>query len=772
MQDLNHRKNYFIAGSNMNCFDEVVMLTENTVMSKFQTEFELTEVYKKYKNEHPAICEAKCLDVQYPAFFTGIKDNDLFAGRIKNTLVGITPDEWGTAAFGYYCVKDKLFEESEDPSLNERTKEKIKELITFWDHESTSAKIRSAYSDQMKKYLSSDNWMGEPGISFPLYRLTGAQVDWQKLMSLGIPGLQKLVNKSAQTANEKDKNFYIGAGLALEVLIKVCRFYSEQAKTLSRITNSQSRKNELELMSDVLEVITISTPKNLREAIQLFWLYSLVGDIRNYGRMDVYLGDFYVKDVQSAILTEPEALKLLQSLWKLMADRNTRVHGRVIIGGKGRPNEPNADKFALLAMEATRTVHEIEPQLSLRFYRGMNPSLMEKALTVIGEGRTYPILYNDDVNMKAVQVSLHVNEKTSEQYVPFGCGEYIIEHKGFGTPSGVINLLKALEVTIHNGIDPLTGKVIGLQLGSLADFKTFDDLFNAYTKQVQFFVDIMARQEVLEYEIAGKHAPYLYLSMLYDDCLEKGKGAFEGGIKYLGGTLETYGNTNTADSLTAINQLMYETQILTPLQIVGALDNNFVGYENTRKQLMKAPKYGNDDPVVDGMLIRIHNHVCKYVTEQINKVNLHSYSVVVINNSANTLMGHWTSASADGRKSGEPMANGNNPSGGNDKNGVTAFLNSILKPSHYIHAGSVQNMKFSREMFSSKKDILKALLKTYFENGGSQAMITVVDKNELERALIEPEKYSHLFVRVGGFSARFIDLSRDVQLEIISRTIY
>jgi pyruvate-formate lyase len=282
----------------------------------------------------------------------------------------------------------------------------------------------------------------------------------------------------------------------------------------------------------------------------------------------------------------------------------------------------------------------------------------------------------------------------------------------------------------------------------------------------------MARQEVLEYEIAGKHAPYLYLSMLYDDCLEKGKGAFEGGIKYLGGTLETYGNTNTADSLTAINQLMYETQILTPRQIVGALDNNFVGYENTRKQLMKAPKYGNDDPVADGMLIRIHNHVCKYVTEQINKVNLHSYSVVVINNSANTLMGHWTSASADGRKSGEPMANGNNPSGGNDKNGVTAFLNSILKPSHYIHAGSVQNMKFSREMFSSKKDILKALLKTYFENGGSQAMITVVDKNELERALIEPEKYSHLFVRVGGFSARFIDLSRDVQLEIISRTIY
>lgn len=132
----------------------------------------------------------------------------------------------------------------------------------------------------------------------------------------------------------------------------------------------------------------------------------------------------------------------------------------------------------------------------------------------------------------------------------------------------------------------------------------------------------------------------------------------------------------------------------------------------------------------------------------------------------------WTSASADGRLSGQPMANGNNPSGGNDKNGITAFLNSLLKPSPYIHAGAVQNMKFSREMFLEKKEILTSLLRTYFENGGAQAMITVTDKNELENAMAEPEKYSHVFVRVGGFSARFTDLSRDVQLEILNRTLY
>src|SRR5690606_7275329 len=142
----------------------------------------------------------------------------------------------------------------------------------------------------------------------------------------------------------------------------------------------------------------------------------------------------------------------------------------------------------------------------------------------------------DDVNLKTMKKTFGFDEVTAEQFVPYGCGEYIIDHQSFGTPSGVINLLKALEVTMNNGVDPFTGKIAGLKLGEFKDFKTFDDLWNAYKKQVEFFVRMMAEQEVLEYKIAGEHTPYLYLSLLYDDCLERGKGAFSGGIKYLGGT--------------------------------------------------------------------------------------------------------------------------------------------------------------------------------------------------------------------------------------------
>jgi pyruvate-formate lyase len=464
--------------------------------------------------------------------------------------------------------------------------------------------------------------------------------------------------------------------------------------------------------------------------------------------MDVDFGDFLEKDLQNGTLTKDEALRLLQSLWQLMADRNTVVHGRIIIGGKGRRNVKNADEFALLALEASRTVLEVEPQLSLRIYDGMDERVYEKALNVIGEGRTYPILYNDEVNIPSVIKAFEFTPLEAEQYVPYGCGEYILEHKSFGTPSGVINLLKALEVTLHNGVDPLSGKLIGLQLGQFKDFKTFDDLWNAYKKQVEFFVDLMAKQEVIEYKIAGETAPFLFASILYDDCIEKGKGLFEGGTRYLGGTLETYGNTNTADSFTAIKRLVYEQKKISKEELLCALDNNFDGFTNLRKELLKQPKYGNDNNEADSMLVDVHEHVCNYVRDQKHKVDLHSYLVVIINNSANTLMGRSTSASADGRLAGTYMNNGNAPSGGNDKEGVTAMLNSISKPDTSIHAGAVQNMKFSKRM------------------------ITVVSKNDLENAIKEPEKYQHLFVRVGGFSARFVELSPDVQKDILSRTLY
>jgi pyruvate-formate lyase len=382
------------------------------------------------------------------------------------------------------------------------------------------------------------------------------------------------------------------------------------------------------------------------------------------------------------------------------------------------------------------------------------------------------MLYNDDINVEAVANAFRVSREEAEQYVPFGCGEFILDHRSMGTPSGVINLLKALEAVLHNGSDPMTGRRIGLATGVLQDFTSFDKLFDAYKQQIEYYTQIMAEQEELEYRVVGQNAVYLYTSMLYDDCLDRGNSLFEGGITYLGGTLETYGNINTADSLTAIRDLVYEKKRFSLEQLVQILDANFQGFEQDRKALLKVPKYGNDDECADEMAKKVHEHICSTIRKQSSRTNLHSYLNVIINNSANTILGRYTSASADGRRTREQMTNGNTPSGGSDRNGMTALLNSIVKLDSRNHAGAVHNLKCSRELFTDRREQFKAVLDTYFAKGGTQLMISVINRVELERAMVEPEKYTHVFVRVGGFSARFVELDRDVQEEILNRTLY
>ncbi|MCF8240362.1 MAG: hypothetical protein K9J16_03175 [Melioribacteraceae bacterium] len=741
---------------------------------KFSTELKFTATYKKYKNAPTAFREAMCLNAEYPDYFSPVKDGDLFAGRIEHGLVGFSPDEWGSTAFGYYCLFDKLSDEIDNLDDTDELKTDLIEMLEFWKTESTSSKLRAAYNDEMKAHLPSDDWMHDSGIAFPLYRLTGANIDFNKLLKIGIPGLRIELerNKIIAKQDNRDFEFYDAAQIALDVFSNVCDYYIQEINEQIGNVSDSNRKNELERIINSLRIIKESKPRTYHEAIQLMWIYSLISDTRNLGRMDIYLGDFLARDIDAGIIGEDEALLYLESLWKLIADRNTRVHGRIIIGGKGRPNIKNADKFALLAMEATRRVKEVEPQLSLRLYKGISNILYDKALDVIAEGATYPILYNDDVNIQSVSKSFNFDAVESENYVPYGCGEYILEHQSFGTPSGVINLLKALEITLHNGFDPVSKSKMGLPLGEFKDFKTFEALWDAYKSQVEFYVRMMADHEKLEYEIAGKEAPFLFMSMLYDNCIERGKGMFEGGVKYLGGTLETYGNTNTADSLYAIKKMVYDDQKVTAEKLLDALDSNFANDEKLRHDLKSLPKYGNDDDSADEMLMKVHNHVGNYTRDQAERVGLDSYLVVIINNSANTLMGNSTSASADGRLAFTHMNNGNAPSGGNDVNGPTAMLNSIAKPDTSIHAGSVQNMKFSKRMFTEHRDKLKALLNTYFEKGGAQAMLTVVDRGDLENAMKHPEQYRDLIVRVGGFSARFVELEPEVQRDILNRTLY
>lgn len=725
-------------------------------MTFYEYILELTRVYQAHISSPVPIREAMCIAVQTRYEFMPMKPGDLLAGRKRVVPVGFSNEPLLGRSVCWFVDEGRSMDALATENATPEQIAQVVELLEFWKTQETRAALRRSYPGDICQAMPQDIYWAHSQVAFPLYRVVGAYMDYDKLLKLGLGGLRKLVLSHRERAD--DPVLYDGCLIALDSLSQLCRRYAAQAGD--------------SVLAAGLEWIATEPPRDFREAMQLSWLYSLISGVLNYGRMDDYLGDFLERDLGHGSLTMQEALELTCSLWRLIDARKTVFHGRVIVGGRGRHNEPAADQFAMIAMEATRLTGEAEPQLSLRFYEGQDPKLMEKALDVIGEGKLYPMLYNDDVNIPAVCAAFQVTEEEAQDYVFFGCGEYVLNKRSIGSPNGIINLLKALEVTLFNGFDLRDQKDMGLKLGALTDFDTFDELMEAYKQQLMYYFRALARQQQLEYDMCAQVGAFLYITMLMDDCLERGKSLCGGGVKYLGGTLETYGNINTANSLYAIKDVVYDRKLISRERLLQALKANFEGYERERALLLAAEKYGNDQSGVDTLAAELHEFVCGSVRALKDTTKMHSYMVVIINNEANTILGRFTAASADGRRAYEPMANANNPAGGTDVNGVTAMLNSLVKLRTDIHAGAVQNMAFSRDFFCDQRPLLGAVLSTYFRNGGQQAMINVLGRGELEDAMVHPERHQNLMVRVGGFSARFVTLSPDVQREIASRTLY
>jgi pyruvate-formate lyase len=423
-------------------------------------------------------------------------------------------------------------------------------------------------------------------------------------------------------------------------------------------------------------------------------------------------------------------------------------------------------------LEVQGFVKDSMPQLSLRWHEGMNPEIWRRAMEIIGDGAVFPVLYNDDVNVAAVADAFRVTIEEAEQYFPYGCGEYLIDHRGVGSPDGAINLAKVLNTVLHGGIVPLAGARKGLAMPGLPQFDSFDELKHAFARHVHHTVGALADAQDLIYRITGEGAAFPFLSLLYDDCIKRARPLLAGGVRYRGGTLEVFGANTAADSLVAIKKLVYEEKRFSPAHLLAALDADFEGYEDVQQALKSAPKFGNDDTEADTMSLWVHEVVCRSCRQQRLYTGLDSFLAVMINNGDSVTLGKGTAATADGRKATMPLSNGNQPSAGCDTNGITALLTSMSRLDPAMHAGAVHNLKLSRRTFREHGRKVDALLKGYFRRGGTQLMISVADRDELEHALEHPEEHANLLVRVGGYSERFVNLPRDIQLEVIRRTLY
>lgn len=734
---------------------------------------EQLDIMEKYTAAHKAnqgnakeIQEVECLRVLYPAMFRSIEAQDKIAGRIDFLPIG-----FGTVTslggVGHYCVFNKL--RSFQSRLTDREeKKRVDSLYDYWlDHDLKTIYCKEVLTEAtIGRFIDCD---------YPLIataRLSGMMLDYPKLLERGIGGLRQDIQKKRKA--DPDNRFYVGSLGCLDLFADSAEHLRNMALKQKEKCTDSKRQKELQTIADGLQKIRTEKPETFHEALQLIWLYVLLAGVINYGRLDDYLGPYLAADLENGRLTEAEAYDYVHSLWTMIENRRTTVNGRIIVGGKGRKHPKEADIFLHTAMKVAKNCRYVEPQFTLRFDRDTSDEIWEEALDALEAGATYPTLYNDEVNVPAVSKGMRIPEEAARQYVPFGCTEFVIQGQSTGTPNVCINLLKLLNIFMNDGVDPMDNKLKTgeYRLKPLESYKTFDSFYKGYCDFLDYYLDLSAYAQYHSYQVMNQYVSFLFNSILMDDCMERGKALLDGGVRYLGGTNETYGNINTSDSLLAIKKLVFDTKKYTLKEINQALVANFQGCESLRKDCLDCPKYGNDLDEADNMANMLYEFVAKGVRERGIKLGMQYFLIVISNNQLNTEWGNTTSASADGRLAEMYMNPANGPQGGADKSGPTALLNSLSKFDATYHAGSVQNIKFSPAMFRENRPLVKALFKTYFAKGGCHLMVTVVDKSTLEDAVKHPEKYPSLIVRVSGFSAVFVNLTPNVQQELLSRVTY
>ncbi len=739
---------------------------EKTPGEQLALMMEYTRVHRESLELSKERRELNCLAVLYPSLFRSIEHADWFAGRLDFLPIGFG-SVTSVGGVGHYCVFDKL-QAFGDTLESDAERALVDEMYEYWtEHDTKALYCADTLTETTVGRFIDTN--------FPLMataRLSGVMLDYAAVVELGVDGIQARLD--ARLAQEPGNEFLLASRASLDIYRNVVDAYLDKVAAELAADPAEDRRVRLTTIQASLRVIRDGKVRTFHQAIQQIWLFALLAGCINYGRLDDVLGPFLVADLRSNLIDEQEAHDYLVSLWTLIENRRTTVNGRVIVGGYGRRHPEEADAFTRLAIKVTQECRYVEPQFTLRFTTTTPADIMDAALDCIGAGATYPTLYNDDVNVPAVMYGMRVDRPTAEQYVPFGCGEFVIQGQSVGTPNVLINLLKLLTITLDGGYDPMDGvfKGASIKFKDLAELRTFEEFYDQYKVCLDYYLDLGADAQVHSYEVMNREVSFLFASLWMNDCVDRGKSILDGGIRYLGGTNETYGNINTSDSLYAIKKLVYDDGKYTLSQINEAARANFQGFEALRADLVQAPKYGNDITEVDALANDLFEYVAKGNRQRGLERGMDYYLIVISNNQTHTEWGRRTAASPDGRPSGTFMAPANNPQGGADRNGPTAMLNSLSHFRAKYHGGAVQNIKFTPTMFNRQRAKVKSLVETYFNKGGCQLMVTVVDPGVLEDAQRHPEDYPNLIVRVSGFSAIFVNLDKDVQDEIISRELY
>lgn len=599
-------------------------------------------------------------------------------------------------------------------------------------------------------------------------------------------------------------NFYRAVSIICEGLIIFAKRYAAEAQRLSDICEDPKRKAELAMMAESLNRIMEKPCETYYDALQCIFLYqsaiALDGQLHglSYGRLDQYLIDFFRRDIAEGRITHEYAQELLDLFYLKVAEINKAVamsmceaapgydSGQLItLGGTDKDgNDATNEVTYMMLQSAGRLVLHSPPQ-ALRIHKGTPEALWEAALCTTRIAGGVPSFENDDAIIPSL-LGRGLSLESARNYCligcvePSGCGDEWPQCGGDGGDA-YFNLLNALCLAINDGYNSMPARDgrqrtnrVGLPTGYLKDMTSMDQVFDAFKKQVAFFVNLhIACTNAFEYTIQ-RISPLPLVSSTIEGCMESGRDVTEGGAKYNSTGIAGIALGNAADALQMIDHLVFEKKICTAEELQNALLKNWEGYDSLYEYInTKAPHYGNGDEHADRFVKPICDWFADCVTSHTGPRGNH-YAAGMYPVTTNVIFGRITPASPDGRVKGQPLADGISPRQGFDTNGPTALLRSILSFDNQCRYsnGTLLNMKFDPNTVKTEADLKKLamLIKTYFSGGGMELQINIVDAKTLRAAKDNPEEYKDLVVRVAGFSAYFVELSKAGQADLISRT--
>jgi len=632
------------------------------------------------------------------------------------------------------------------------------------------------------------------GIEMGVNRWIGV-VDFELVLNVGLNELIKKAEKELSNVrflqseeSIKKAEFLKAVIISLNAIIRLAHRYAKLAEEMALKEKDPVRKKELERIAETCRWVPANPARTFYEAIQSFWFVYLIcnpSPTIGMGRFDQYMYPFYKRDKESGRITDDEVLALLCELRikdmelvrialrpvKRQQQAGIAKWHNMIIGGVTPDGKDATNELTYLILEAAKIVRTPHHTITLRVHENTPEDLMIKALEVVKLGIGMPAFIGDKSYIEFL-VSLGVPLEVARDYCVAGCIEATIPARSRQSKCTFFVVPKVLEIFMNNGVDPRTGLKVGpfeVDLESITDYDQFLSLLKEYIK---YFIGMSA--ELINLDL-GKSTDLASPidSALLQDAITEGKNLMERRMLYENlGAISSCGMINVVDSLAAIKKLVFEEKKITLKQLKEALAANWQGYEDIRKMCLEAPKYGNDDDYVDSIAVDLYNfyadEVYKYKT-----INGGKWVPGGISISSMWAGGAITGATPDGRLAGEVLADGSmSPMRGRDVNGPTAVIKSASKINQSRFASTLMNMKFHPSALSSTEDLRKLafLIKTYFNLGGKHVQFNVVSRETLIEAQKHPENYRDLIVRVAGYSAYFVELSKSIQDEVIKRT--